>query len=302
MKTAAVLCLVIFYACILLPFNVVDAFRSQSPLQLKTFHALGKVNPLQTAGGELGVPSSIPRLEPGLRITKSIAEVFARSTEAIQFTSFSLKKLMEFDKMMVIADDEERSNTRNIPLTTLFAEAKRNIAKISDVFIKYFRKVLAASMIIASSVSPITVKRASIAAGTILTTIAAGPKVIARAGVLKKYQSLSATQRLATTPLYFVSNSRGNPYLQDDIQSGKPEQKIVVYFMSSEDANEYLEEMSQINNANMNELRVMTVSMEKVLNQIQSKKQSRKLGRYEMDLVYRIQVIIHFTCIVGLLY
>jgi hypothetical protein len=33
----------------------------------------------------------------------------------------------------------------------------------------------------------------------------------------------------------------------------------------------------------------MTVSMEKVVTQIQSKKQSRKLGRYEVDMVYRIQ-------------
>ena len=59
--------------------------------------------------------------------------------------------------------------------------------------------------------------------------------------------------------------------------------------MSSEDANDYLNEMAQGNPANVNEFRVMTTSLEKVMNKIQSKKQSRKLGRYSMSTSYRIQ-------------
>lgn len=49
-------------------------------------------------------------------------------------------------------------------------------------------------------------------------------------------------------------------------QSGNPDQKIIVYFMSSEDAVDYLDEMAQINSLNANEFRIMTVSMEKVIN------------------------------------
>jgi hypothetical protein len=59
--------------------------------------------------------------------------------------------------------------------------------------------------------------------------------------------------------------------------------------MSSEDASEYLNEMAQGNPQNVNEFRLMTSSLEKVLNKIQSKKQSRKLGRYSMSTSYRIQ-------------
>jgi hypothetical protein len=111
----------------------------------------------------------------------------------------------------------------------------------------------------------------------------------AEAGVLKKYRDLSPYQKLATTPLFYVCNSGGSPYLQDDVQAGKPEQRIIVYFMSSEDANDYLNELAQGNPQNMNEFRVMTVSMEKVVKKIQSKKQSRKLGRYKMSSIIRIQ-------------
>lgn len=59
--------------------------------------------------------------------------------------------------------------------------------------------------------------------------------------------------------------------------------------MSSEDANQYLEEMAQTNSYSANNFRITTVSMEKVVNQIQSKKQSRKLGRYPVSMVLRIQ-------------
>ena len=59
--------------------------------------------------------------------------------------------------------------------------------------------------------------------------------------------------------------------------------------MSSEDASDYLNEMAQGNPYNVNEFRVMTTSMEKVMYKIKSKKQSRKIGRYEMGTIYRIQ-------------
>ena len=94
-------------------------------------------------------------------------------------------------------------------------------------------------------------RRAGLSLGS-LTAAATGLQVAtmmphtAHASTLKKYEQLSPTQRLATTPLYYISNSRGNSYLQEDLQAGNPEQRIVVYFMSSEDANAYLDEMSQV--------------------------------------------------------
>jgi hypothetical protein len=118
-----------------------------------------------------------------------------------------------------------------------------------------------------------------------LSAIAAGPLKVARATTT----AMTTTRRLATTPLYFITNTRGNAYLQEDNQSGQPEQKIVIYFMSSEDAKDYLEEMSQINAGQASEIRITTTSMEKVVNQIISRKQSRKLGRYDMEMIYRIQ-------------
>ena len=44
---------------------------------------------------------------------------------------------------------------------------------------------------------------------------------------------------------YSLIQIGGNPYLQEDLQAGKSDQRIVVYFMSSEDANEYLNEIAQ---------------------------------------------------------
>merc|ERR1711871_1354144 len=111
----------------------------------------------------------------------------------------------------------------------------------------------------------------------------------ASANIFRKYAKLSPTQKLATTPLFFVSNSGGAPYLQEDVQAGNPNQRIVVYFMSSEDANEYLNEMAQGSPSNINEFRITAVSMEKIVNKIQARKQSRKLGRFPMQNIYRIQ-------------
>ena len=122
----------------------------------------------------------------------------------------------------------------------------------------------------------------------VATAFLAVPQV-ANAGILRRYNNLSPMQKLATTPLFFVCNSGGSPYLQEDIQAGKPTQRIIVYFMSSEDANDYLNEMAQGSPQNVNEFRLKTTSMEKVMNNIQRKKQSRKLGRFPVGTVYRIQ-------------
>ena len=59
--------------------------------------------------------------------------------------------------------------------------------------------------------------------------------------------------------------------------------------MSSDDANDYLNEMVQGNPQNVNEFRIMTSTLEKTVKKIIYKKQSRKLGRYPMSTVLRIQ-------------
>jgi hypothetical protein len=60
-------------------------------------------------------------------------------------------------------------------------------------------------------------------------------------------------------------------YVDNNLQqAGKPEQKIIVYFMSSEDATDYMNEIAQGNAAMASEFRITTVSMEKVCSHIQT--------------------------------
>lgn len=128
----------------------------------------------------------------------------------------------------------------------------------------------------------------------IVPTVAVGvlgaPQASQAANLLEKsYHRLNPYERLSTTPLFFVCNSGGNPYLQEDIQAGDPSQRIIVYFMSSEDARDYLNEMVQGSPHNVNDFRIMTTSMSKVMTKIQTRKQSRKVGRYPMSTIWRIQ-------------
>ena len=141
----------------------------------------------------------------------------------------------------------------------------------------------------ASNSASSSMVRTTIGAATASATLVAMPEA-SFAGVLKPFnRNKTPLQKLATTPLFYVCNSGGSPYLQEDVQAGKAEQRIVVYFMSSEDANEYLNEIAQGSPQNINEFRLMATSMEKVVAKIQSRKQSRKLGRYPIGNVYRIQ-------------
>ena len=61
--------------------------------------------------------------------------------------------------------------------------------------------------------------------------------------------------------------------------------------MSSEDANDYLNEMSQVNSFNANEFRIMSVSMEKVVNQIQSVSTFKYLMTFVVVLVFFLYCI-----------
>ena len=158
------------------------------------------------------------------------------------------------------------------------------IFQIKRVFSKMFsfvKQVLATTSIIASSLLATSLKT-SLTVGSALASVSISPSS-------RKYSKLSSTQKLSTTPLFFIANSNGSPYLQEDVQAGKPEQRIVTYFMSSDDANEYLNEIAQGNPSDINGFRIFTTTLEKVVNSIESRKQSRKVGRYPINIILRIQ-------------
>jgi hypothetical protein len=193
--------------------------------------SLSKVRPLSTANAETAL--NIPRLEVGLRIMNrelgpEINQVlsFSNPLEWLRFSG--LNKIVNIVK-------QEAISTNN-----LFGDL---VARASSGFINYIRKVISASLVIAGSLmSPVNIRQPIAAAAAIVGSVIAAP-LTARAGVLRKYSKLSPTQRLATTPVFFLANSNGQPYLQDDVQTGNSDQRIIVYFMSSEDAYDYMDEM-----------------------------------------------------------
>eukprot|EP01036_Dinobryon_divergens_P031501 gene31501-40909_t len=142
----------------------------------------------------------------------------------------------------------------NQQIGQILRDAYAKLTQVTEIFKSYMKKVVRASAIIAAALSSALVeampssmnlKRFSAAGSSVLTAVTVGGSKVAYASsAFKKYEDLSAAQRLATTPLFYVSNSRGNSFLQDDVQ---------------------------------------------VFSQIQSRKQSRKLGRYKMDTIFRIQ-------------
>ena len=187
------------------------------------------------------------------------------------------------------------------------ALAKDSFKALSGGLVKLVQKLVLASLYLFSSIpsgtldipmiSPLAIVRtASVATASAAAGILSGPKQFAQAASPtlhlfghRQYKSLTAVQRLATTPVYFVANARGNAFLQDDAMIGNPEQKAIVYYMSSEDATGHLEEMAQSNPANAHEFHLVSTTLEKVVENIIAKKQSRKIGRYPMDVIYRIQ-------------
>lgn len=266
---------------------MVSSFHSQQILRTPIEGIIKRAAPLKTAGY---IHSGfIPRLEPGLRLLRSSKYIKALDPAEISTISLNL-----MNRIVYKVDEQltQSSQQHNKAIDQLFATAKKSLTAFSFSFLGYMKKVFAASLILASTiqVSPVALKRAAnVITGTVAAAVVAGPQLMARASIAKKYTSLTANQRLGTTPVYYVANSRGNAFLQEDMQAGRPDQKCVVYFLSYEDAADYLEEMAQSNALNAHEFHVVTISMEKVVDNIATRKQSRKLGRYPMDMVYRLQ-------------
>ena len=243
------LCVVVL---ILGVFPRTTAFVNTNSPQHLPFGVLSRSKPLSTASS---FQISIPRLEPGLRVRKDTTQFNEDYVQMI--SSNPLEWLAHAEAATAAALQREKAAGAD-----LFRDAGAAFSTIANSFFNYVRKIIAATVVIASSLSSAGMRRVAFA-NSVVAAITAAPRRV-QAVVTKKYRQLSPTQKLATTPLFFVSNSGGNPYLQDDIQAGKPEQRVIVYFMSSEDANDYLNEMAQGNPQNINEFRLMTTSMEKV--------------------------------------
>ena len=242
------LCVVVL---ILGVFPRTTAFVNTNSPQRLPFGVLSRSKPLSTASS---FQISIPRLEPGLRVRKDMTQL---NEDYVQMISSNPLEWLAHAEATAAALQREKAAGAD-----LFRDAGAAFSTIANSFFNYVRKIIAATVVIASSLSSAGMRRVAFA-NSVVAAITAAPRRV-QAVVTKKYRQLSPTQKLATTPLFFVSNSGGNPYLQDDIQAGKPEQRVIVYFMSSEDANDYLNEMAQGNPQNINEFRLMTTSMEKV--------------------------------------
>lgn len=64
----------------------------------------------------------------------------------------------------------------------------------------------------------------------------------------------------------------------------------MLYYLSWEDAAARLQEMSQSNGRNLDQMKIMAVGMDKILKQIETAKQSRRLFRKPVGTVLRIRV------------
>jgi len=217
-------------------------------------------------------------------LLKTGSSVVVRRSVSVSTTTTSnyLLQMQRFDdnnnnnnsnRIIHHSDDDDDDDTKSIKMPLM----QRYIAKAKQSLLSVF--------VAAFSFSGSLLPKSAIAVTSALTSF----PTVSHAGILRKYSKLAPLQKLATTPVFFLSNSGGSPYLQEDVQAGKPDQRIVTYFMSSDDANEYLNEIAQGNPANLNEFRVTTSSLEKVMKRIIQRKQSRKAGRYNMGTVLRIQ-------------
>ena len=213
------------------------AVSSFSDLNVQLLRSRSK--PLSTAGfltsagpGPAGV---IPRLEPGLRYVQSRIRFLSKPSSHVRVSLFNLNKLSQYEP------EKAQSNS----IGRLFGDASSSFGKFAARFFQYLKKLSAAIILLASSsllpmrpmpsvahssavhataVKSAGVSIASMVAAGIASSATAKP---AEAGMLnfnwdmlklKQYSHLTPTQRLATTPLYYVANSRGNSYLQSDAQ------------------------------------------------------------------------------------
>lgn len=191
-----------------------DAFH-QNSLFYNAKLIQGKTKALQTAGPQQG--GFIPRLEPGLRLLKPHINSIYEMT-GIEISSFPLDKLKEVQNALLPPSGDSVVGPQRIPLDGLFKRALEDIGKASRIIVYYLKRFLAMSMILMSTWSMPTLRRLSYVTASAVTALISGPRMIANAATPQKYQKLTPYQKVGTTPLYYVCNSRGNSYLQEDVQ------------------------------------------------------------------------------------
>eukprot|EP01032_Pedospumella_encystans_P017524 gene17524-19965_t len=322
--------LLILVVSIFLVLGNVDCFCDKS-VQLglrcgKSLSTAGILSPLRPVGGE----KAIPRLEPGLRFVQARANFLANINKDIKVTKFDLSALKAFNADGTSLNNPitnlinsasnmacqwsgslskyaQKGINAALMLSTLCVLPKRTLTRGPSITSRaafVTATVLAASQFASakflSSKPPITVASPPRTSqysilnrlNTSLQQVKSMLDFDMNLMKWKNYDSLSATERLATTPVYFVANARGNSYMQNDAKAGNPDQKIVTYFLGYDDAARVLSEMTQMNSqagAGIPEFLLKAVPLERAINKIRSHKQSRKLGRYEVDTIYRLQ-------------
>jgi hypothetical protein len=156
-----------------------------------------RTKPLSTA--TTGLLSHIPRLEIGLRHLSRAQDHISRS---LDIPNISLKWLVNMD-------DSQSKLKESIALTEFFSKMMNFLTRS----ISSLKKIVSSACHVAKYMFAAPL-RSSIAIGSTVCSI----PIVCQATSFKKYSSLSAVQKLGTTPVFYLSNPSGNPYLQEDVQ------------------------------------------------------------------------------------
>ena len=248
--------LLILVVSVLLCWGNVECFCDRSvQLGLKCGKSLGTagiLSPLRPVGGE----KAIPRLEPGLRFVQARANFLANINKDIKVTKFDLNTLKAFNADGTSLNNpitnliNSASNMASQWSGSLSKYAKKgiNVALVLSTLGVLPKRALTRGPSITSRAAFVTatvLAASQFASAKFLSskpplTVASPPRT-SQSSILnrmntslqqvksmldfdmnlmkwKNFDSLSATERLATTPVYFVANARGNSYMQNDVK------------------------------------------------------------------------------------
>lgn len=211
----------------------------------------GSLSPLRPVGGE----KTIPRLEPGLRFVQARARFLTNINKNIKVSNFDLGFLSKYDPQGMESPRHHLSDVLNTASTVVnrwtgslskYAQKGINAALVLSTLGVMPRKALARGTSVASTAAIMTatvLAASQFATANILSFKSPPTRVsttsIGKSSLLEKannsfqkvksmldvdlnfmkwknYDRLSPTQRLATTPVYFLANARGNSYMQND--------------------------------------------------------------------------------------
>ena len=245
--------LLILVVSVFLLFGNVECFCDRSVhLGLrcgKSLSTAGILSPLRPVGGE----KAIPRLEPGLRFVQARANFLANINKDIKVTKFDLSTLKAFNadgtslnnpitnlinSVSIMASQwsgslfkyAQKGINAALMLSTFGVLPKRALSRGPSITSRaafVTATVLAASQFASaqflSSKPPLTASTPPRSQSSILNRMNTSLQQVKsmldfdmNLMKWKNYDSLSATERLATTPVYFVANARGNSYMQND--------------------------------------------------------------------------------------